>query len=238
MGCVTTGWRYEQFEASFLAFVEQLDLPTIIRNDDSEKTALDDAIQSLQGHQLTLKTEMEKAYGLLNINPDLAFVADKLGSLQQHVKDLERQLEEKKDERESLEATENAFYESKDEIKSLIDRLRQQGEGDLYKLRSTNRCSHQKPNQCNTYCPFGRQTRHSKELDELGAEGKQTGYRNSLQAVLSKGPDRSFTVVFRNVDALIVYPDKDDPLKLKHRVVLDPALRTLLKANDVSTDKD
>jgi len=38
-------------------------------------------------------------------------------------------------------------------------------------------------------------------------------------------------------DALTVFPDRNDPLKLKHRVLLDPELRSLLMADDVTTDK-
>jgi Recombinase/Recombinase zinc beta ribbon domain len=41
-GCrVTTGWRYRDFEASFLAFVEEVDLPDLLRDTDSERKRLD-----------------------------------------------------------------------------------------------------------------------------------------------------------------------------------------------------
>ena len=52
LGCNTTGWRYDHFETSFLAFVEQLDLPALVRNDNSKKNDFEQAIQALQGQRL------------------------------------------------------------------------------------------------------------------------------------------------------------------------------------------
>jgi DNA invertase Pin-like site-specific DNA recombinase len=220
MGCVTTGWRYEQFESSFLAFVEQLDLPNIIRNDESEKRDLNDAIQSLQGQQLALKTEMESAYGLLKINPDLAFVADKLGQLQQTVKDLERQIEEKKDERENLEATENAFYESKDEIKSLIGSLQTPGEGDLYKLRSQVVARIKALVDSLLLAPAGRAPIVNKTIAELKKMTDDAVYKAALVDVLNLDKDRRyFAVRFKDGNVLGVYPSKDDPLVFETKVV-------------------
>src|SRR4029077_6100194 len=37
-GCDATRWRYQDFEASFLAFVQELDLESVVNvNDDAEK---------------------------------------------------------------------------------------------------------------------------------------------------------------------------------------------------------
>ena len=81
--------------------------------------------------------EMERAYGLLKINSSLEFVAEKLGALKNdELKSLDARLEEKRAERNTIGATENAFYESKDQIKSLIARLQNVGHGGVSKLRS------------------------------------------------------------------------------------------------------
>jgi DNA invertase Pin-like site-specific DNA recombinase len=55
MGCVTTGWRYEQFESSFLAFVEQIDLGerTYVLADGSKVPSQTFRIRSLKvGNQV------------------------------------------------------------------------------------------------------------------------------------------------------------------------------------------
>jgi hypothetical protein len=47
------GWRYDDFEASFLAFVKEVDLEPIARNDEDarRRDALERAIAALQGRR-------------------------------------------------------------------------------------------------------------------------------------------------------------------------------------------
>ena len=138
LGCVTTGWKYDHFEASFLTFVERLDLLALIRNDVSKMKTLDQAIQALQGERLSLRHDMETAYQLLNKNSSLDFVVEKLEALQKRVDELDTRFKEKESERQRLEASESEFHQSKEEIKTLIAQLQSKSseDHDLYKLRS------------------------------------------------------------------------------------------------------
>jgi hypothetical protein len=133
--CIPTRRRYDHFESSFLAFVEQLDLPNLIANESSEQAELDRAIDALRGGQIALREEMERAYQLLKLNSSLEIVAEKLGALQKGFEEVSTQLKQK-EEKQNLAATESDFYQSKVEIKSLIARLQTPGDEDLYKLRS------------------------------------------------------------------------------------------------------
>jgi hypothetical protein len=211
MGCVTTGWRYEQFESSFLAFVEQLDLPNILRNDDSVKKALDDAVQALQGRHLALKAEMESAYGLLKINPNIQFVADKLAGLEQQLKDLEAHIAEEKSERQKLEASDTAFYESKDEIKALVASLQTPGDNDLYKLRSQLAAGIKTLIAEFNVAPLG----EAPIVDALLKEEEGAG-REALKSMFGDQRDnrRYFLAAFKDNTALRVYPRRDDPFKV------------------------
>jgi chromosome segregation ATPase len=103
LACETAGWRYDHFETSFLTFVEQLDLPRLIRNESSKKKELDDNIQALQGEILSLQSEMEKAYQLLHFNSSLKFVAEKLSALQNRESELTAELKLKEIERSVLD---------------------------------------------------------------------------------------------------------------------------------------
>jgi hypothetical protein len=216
-GCVTTGWRYDQFESSFLAFVEKIELPRLVREDDSEKKVLDDAIQALEGQKMTLREEMEGAYGLIKINPELQFVADKLSPLQQQVQEIEQQLIARKIEREGLESIENAFYESREEIRALVERLQSQTSGriDLYKLRSQVAARIKalveklKVATAGTGPIMERLLKYyeSIKMDDETREILVGGAKNSENR-------RFFRVTFKDGSQQGIWPDKDDPLTL------------------------
>ena len=65
LGCQPVGWRYDEFEASFLAFVKELDLSQIIGTDDAKTTEIDRAIAALRGELLDIDNQREKTYKLL-----------------------------------------------------------------------------------------------------------------------------------------------------------------------------
>jgi Recombinase len=81
LSCVTTGWKYDHFETSFLAFVDQLDLPALITNEKSQKKELEDKIQALNGEQLALRSAMEKLYQVLE-SASVDFLVEKFEALQ------------------------------------------------------------------------------------------------------------------------------------------------------------
>ena len=220
LGCVTTGWRYEQFETSFLAFVEQLDLPALIRSDDLKTKELDGAIEALQGHQLALREEMERAYGLLKINSSLEFVAEKLGALNDELKSLDARLEEKRAERNTIGATENAFYESKDQIKSLIARLQNVGHGDIYKLRSQVATRVKALVSELRVAPAGTAPIKGARIDHVqsNATGDDDLKALSLESIIDAEYGRYFAVTFRDEKTLDVFPTDGDPLSfdIKH----------------------
>jgi DNA invertase Pin-like site-specific DNA recombinase len=137
LDCVATAWNYDQFEKSFLVFVEQIDLPSLIDHADSERKLLDESIQSLEGQLCAVGQDEEKNWQLLQ-EADVPFLAKKYKELQQRRDEIEQQLAQKKAEQHALETKRDAYYESKDSIKSLIARLQDQTSkrADLYNLRA------------------------------------------------------------------------------------------------------
>jgi hypothetical protein len=126
LGCITTGWRYDHFETSFLAFVGQLDLPALITNENSQKKELQDKIQALQGEQLALRSEMEKVYQVLK-SASIDFLVEKFEALQKRETEITTLIKDTEAQNLKLEASELEFRQSKDEVKSLIARLQTPG---------------------------------------------------------------------------------------------------------------
>jgi DNA invertase Pin-like site-specific DNA recombinase len=64
--CVRTRWRYDDFEASFLAFVQQVDLGSIFsaEKDAAKRAALEAEMTSLRGERLVLMEKRDKVFEL------------------------------------------------------------------------------------------------------------------------------------------------------------------------------
>jgi hypothetical protein len=65
LGCERTAWRYDQFEASFLAFVSELDLEHIVR-DDKNFMNLENEIAALRGKLASINDQI----GWNSVNSD------------------------------------------------------------------------------------------------------------------------------------------------------------------------
>lgn len=139
MACQITRWRYDHFETSFLAFVQELDLETLAQsNDDANKRVLlDDSIRSLQGELFSVKEERERIYQLLlQAETATAFVLGKMQECEGRLSTIEQEIATKEQELSTLASKTSKFYEGKEEIKLLIDRLQNLNDKETYKLRS------------------------------------------------------------------------------------------------------
>ena len=104
-GCKTARWRYNHFEASFLAFVREVDLEQIVHSEDEAKkrSVAEAMIAALQGEQTAIKQQMERTYELLTVAGAAAnFVAEKLQQLESRRAAVEAELREKELERSQL----------------------------------------------------------------------------------------------------------------------------------------
>jgi DNA invertase Pin-like site-specific DNA recombinase len=137
LGCEATRWRYDHFEASFLAFVREVDLERVIRSDDeaTKRSIIDETITALRGEQESIRQRMEKAYDLLDVAGSATnFVAQKLQQLEDRRSAVEAELREREQERARLGLT----VSDGKEVKALIERLQDRNPSDeAYKLRST-----------------------------------------------------------------------------------------------------
>ncbi len=213
MDCISTGWAYSDFEKSFLAFVQQLELPSLMQKEDSKSKQLDEELRSLEGRQVAIREEMETAYGLLGINKDLKFVADKLAGLQEQLSIVEQGIEDKSKEKQSLTSEETSYSQSRDEIGALIVTIQAPSEHiDLYKLRSQIADRIKSLVLRLQIAPAGRRQAKSSSADV---------FDKALNSVMlpMRDDQRFFMITFKTGDVLVVSPARDDPLQVDVRVL-------------------
>ena len=139
LNCEKAGWRYKQFEASFLAFVKELDLESLVRSesDSSGRTDLDNGIAAMRGKLASLEEQRDRTFELFAKSGLAAdFVAQKLQELERERLQVVNSLVEKERERDDLNSDLSGFYESKEQLKALLYRLQQSEGEDVYKLRA------------------------------------------------------------------------------------------------------
>ncbi len=129
-------WRYEDFEASFLYFVQELDLQgLLLKNDKQNQIAV--AIQVLQGRLSILREQQEKVLELHLANTsETSLVARKLAEFEQQIGEIETEIARATSAQAAVKAEVGRFTESKDQIKTLIDRLQDTGDEKVYELRA------------------------------------------------------------------------------------------------------
>jgi DNA invertase Pin-like site-specific DNA recombinase len=220
LDCATTGWRYDHFERSFLAFVEKVDLPTLLDNADPEKKALDDELQSIEGKLLALKNEFERTYAMLQrLESSVAAATDsllaaKFDSVQQAYADTKKRRDDLTSELEKRAFDRRDYYKERKDIRSLIERLQDQTSRgvDLYKLRAQ---------VSDRIKVIVKELRLATIGGEPFVDGRYTykhpratGADTPRHGLFLEG--RFFEVTFKDNTRLGIEPNRDNPLELRY----------------------
>jgi DNA invertase Pin-like site-specific DNA recombinase len=221
-GCgVRKGWRYEDFEISFLTFVHQLNLEQLIRNDDSQIKALDESSQGLEGQLQAIEADMEKLLKLLQ-KADVEFLSRRFVELQRQQDEIKALLEAKRAERHKLRLAEDDFYKSKDEIKSLVRKFQDptvQGQKDLYRLRSQLSARIKSLVATLEIAPVGTEPIMKKLIkDNKAIAANAETKREFVESIKASAHTRYCNVTFNGGNQLRMLPHEGDPYAL-HRLV-------------------
>ncbi|WP_375777833.1 recombinase family protein [Bradyrhizobium sp. ma5] len=190
-GCEMTGrWRYDQFESTFLSFVEQLDLASLVSSSEhsSKRNEVALSLDAAIGKIRLLEDEQRKAYeiGLKMADFDSAFIAERIKKTELELvaaKNLEKQL---RHEIAVLDQTALTYYRRPDHVAELVERVRAARGGDVYKLRA----------------------QIASRLQSLISELR-----------LTVDPDtQRFEVVFRDGQGMTLFVDPEEPAKFIQRV--------------------
>ena len=224
-GCLATRWRYQDFEASFLAFVQELDLESIVNaNEDAEKRKrLEGELRAIRGELSTIADLMEKTYAVLSAGGSPEFVAGKLNELAAKQSELSKRLAAKQAEQQEFNARDSRFYTSREEIKELVKRLQMPASDELYKLRAQIASRLKVLVETLLIAPKGRLPAMQRSIEQLqetgGSEAEDVmAYMHRLAA----HPNQSrpyFAVGFRDAAVRVVFPVSEDPLRYDQQIV-------------------
>jgi DNA invertase Pin-like site-specific DNA recombinase len=207
--CEKTAWRYDAFEASFLAFVEEVDLERLVHREDeaSKRSSIDEAIAALRGEQAAIGQQMDRTYELLGMAGTAAgYVAQKLQTLEDRRSAVEAELRE----REQEHARTGLTVSDGRQVKALIERLQDRNPSDeAYKLRSTIAARLRSLVRSIYVAPVGRGllTQLKLEPDESGAGPVADDIRRAMVTW------RYFAVGLHDGSIRVVFPDHGAALR-------------------------
>jgi DNA invertase Pin-like site-specific DNA recombinase len=229
LGCRGIRWRYDEFEATFLAFVRELDLESIVagRGEDSKRKTLENRIAALQSEISSVDQLMERTYQLLEKSGDLDFVSAKLKELDAKRDRLNSELQVKKDELGQLSAQLSEFYGSKSQIHDLLARLQKQEGDEIYKLRAQISSKLKSLIETLLVAPLGDIPLLEKTIEFLSntADAAATSAVIAhLKAQFENGlrSRRYFVIGFKSRTTRGVYPSAGDPLRFEEQILDTP----------------
>ncbi|MET4277885.1 MULTISPECIES: recombinase family protein [unclassified Bradyrhizobium] len=191
VGCEMTGrWRYDQFESTFLSFVEQLDLASLVSSSEHSLKRNEVAfhLDAAVGKVRLLEDERRKAYeiGLKMADFDSAFIAERIKKAELELVAAKKQERQLRHEISVLDQTALTYYRHPDQVAGLIERVRAARGGDVYKLRA----------------------QIASRLQSLISELR-----------LTVDPDtQRFEVVFRDGQGMTLFVDPEDPTNFIQKV--------------------
>jgi len=221
--CEKVAWRYAQFEASFLAFVTEVDLQSLVRDEAEIKrrVTLDKEIAAIRGELAHNQEQRDRTYDLFakaTLSSD--FVAQKLNECEQNRIRLDAELKEKTLARGALDSDLTEFYKTKEEIKALIQRLQQPSGEETYRLRAQIASRLRSLVSTILVAPAGSSPSIRKALVLLKDDPAASDVVQRLNERLShEQGKRWFAVGFKDGSVRAIYPSDHDPLQFDEQVV-------------------
>jgi alanyl-tRNA synthetase len=179
-------------------------------------------IVALQGELTTIKQQMEKTYELLALAGSAAsFVADKLQQLEKRRLEAETKLRKKEQERSQSGSLSTRFYETREQIKALIEQLQSRGGDEIYKLRSQIANRLRSLVTTVLVAPLGHAPLVQRTIEFLSGEAESEAVIAELNQNLGGATEhrRYFAVGFPDGTVRGVYPHQDDPLQFEHQIL-------------------
>ncbi|UDL87297.1 recombinase family protein [Mesorhizobium sp. PAMC28654] len=219
LGCDNMAWRYDDFEASFLTFVEEADLRPLLQaqGDSAGPGGIDQRAQALEGRILQLEKERDRTFRLL-LDQDMPseFLKGELAKLQRDIEMVSVDHAGLVEQRRQLEAEVASFYASRDEIQDLVAQMRAREGNDRYRLRTQVAGRLKSLISVINVATLGDRRPYPENLIELTKEAH--GLTQGGQNGRSQGPDipdrsaRHFDVFFKDGTTRLIRPRPTDPV--------------------------
>jgi DNA invertase Pin-like site-specific DNA recombinase len=222
--CTRTRWSCDDLEASFLSFVSEVDLASIISDDHGKGTEIEHRIVALRGKLAELDLLRDRTFEMLQKTTDTDYVAKRLSELKVQRTSIENDLHAAEAEKAGLESSRLDV----EEMRPLIDRIRgSSGEDDVYRLRSMVASRLRSIIDTVLVAPEGHAPLVRKTIDFLRGQTDADDVIAGLEQRLEGEEEhrRYFAIGFRGgaTRTRVVFPDPSDPLKFSHQLVADAA---------------
>jgi hypothetical protein len=215
LGCERIRWSYKDFEASVLSFVRELDLASIMGDDDSKLAVLENEIAALTGQLGEVRARMEKTYDLLDAGSATEFVAKKLSELDARRVEVEHAIREKTGALDELRSEQRGF----DDVKPLIEQLRGASD-EVYRTRSIIASRLRSLVETILVAPQGHAPLDQRAIELARQHGDQAVV-DHLERMTARR--RYFIVVFKDGSMRAVYPSDHDPMQFEEQVTSSTA---------------
>jgi hypothetical protein len=220
LSCSKLRWRYRDFEASFLAFVQEIDLQVLVAPGASHQP-LAKHIATLRARIASLEEKRDGVIQLISTVKHKERLGVELDSIEESLISLREDVRKKELEQLRLASAEKQFVEGKAQIKRLIDKLQDvEHVDDLYLLRSnTSARIKNLIDRIFVAAEGSVPTVRNMIADERGSEAPNARRIADLEVALEgeRTKQAYFTVVFKDGTTRIVAPSKDDALLLTIR---------------------
>ena len=218
LGCPSLRWRYRDFESSFLAFVEEVDIASIINGPSraKEQQRLEATVSALKGELAAVADLMEKTFAILSNGGPVDFVTSKLKEQAQRHCELESTLQKKAQELDDSKSRQTQTHRSQKEIKRLLRRVQKTREGDdLYAIRASV-ASHLK--SVVAELTVGSVGYRSHEV--VSVDDRKRYYIDKFMRDGAHRDSRYFGVTFCDGRVRIVHPRSSTPLEYEHLIMV------------------
>lgn len=197
-------------------------------SDCKRRTDLDDDIAALRGKLASIDEQRERTFDLLGKSGLAAdFVGQKLNALEEERMLLVEAVAKKEKERDELSSQLSGFYESREQIKALIERLQRSAGDAVYKLRSQISSRLKSLVSEIFVAPLGSGPMTGKAITLEGNRIIVVEEQGDSKPV-TKQHRRYFLVGFKDGALRAVVPKENEPLEFEHQVVASKELGILL----------
>lgn len=227
MGCTKKGWRYDDFERSFLFLAREVDLAGIMNAEAASKSAadLDQRIAAAVEKLTRLQTQRER-FSELASDPSVGieFIRGKLASVQSNLTETNAQLDELRGEKRAVDKP----AADPDDIKRLIDDLKQMSGPAAYEHRTRLANRLRSIVRSLTVAVEGERQRLAKArqlLDESGTEAEfrdQVLQRIDEVAKASQSYNPGFKVIFADGIVRQATVTTTDPMQYVNESIVRP----------------
>jgi hypothetical protein len=235
--CRPARWRYDQFEATFLTVVEEIDLGSMfsVSGNDVHRKQIQDQVEAHNGKLVELDREFANAYELVKM-PGFSstLVGERIVRCEREIAKTKAQIDKLSAVLENQRALAASFYDGKIELKHLIAKIKDSPDVDAYKIRAQISARLKSIVAEIRVAPMGNLPAKERQIEfarKIRGESPDHPVLEAFAAdptyavVTAQDKLRFFRVYFKTAAQRTVYPKHGDPTHRSVRWVIQETQR-------------